>query len=319
VKERLDMSNDIIQADYDILETIAGRFAQQAEASQAMHDAVRRAVQALQKGGWESEGSSAFFAEMEGDIFPAVTRLTDALSEAQRVTLQVKETFQAAEEDAISKSLVDKNGHMLPYTVNLASLPNTGYSTSGIKDLIKKLATDIARAAKKAAEGLVPDNDFSVADKVPADGSVTRYPRGENGNCTWYVAEAIKTASHGKIDITADSFPNLGNASEWPTNAQKYINKNPDGIFTGIDNTPEAGAIAFVPPGHVAFVESAEKLPSGEWKVIFSDENWGGETKPYVGETNVETINLGDSKINRWRHTQVVSGFKNTQFIHIQY
>jgi WXG100 family type VII secretion target len=94
------MSNNIIQADYDILETIAGRFAQQSEVSQTMHDAVRRSMQALQNGGWEGEGASAFFTEMEGDVFPAVTRLTGALSEAQRVTLQVKGILEAAEVEA---------------------------------------------------------------------------------------------------------------------------------------------------------------------------------------------------------------------------
>lgn len=94
------MNAEIIQADYDILEGIAGRFSQQSEVSQTMHDGLSRSVQALRDGGWEGEGASVFFAEMDGDVFPTVTRLTEALAEAQRVTLQVKDILQTAEEEA---------------------------------------------------------------------------------------------------------------------------------------------------------------------------------------------------------------------------
>jgi len=73
------MSNDIIQAQYDTLNDVAQRFGREAEANRQMLTAVRRALQPLQAGGWEGRGSAAFFAEMTGEVLPAVARLGAAL------------------------------------------------------------------------------------------------------------------------------------------------------------------------------------------------------------------------------------------------
>jgi len=61
---------------------------------------MRRSVQRLQDGGWEGRGSAAFYAEMSEKVFPATQRLADALRQAQKVTLQISQVLQAAEEDA---------------------------------------------------------------------------------------------------------------------------------------------------------------------------------------------------------------------------
>ena len=81
------MSSDVIQANYEALESIAARFGQQSEMIAAMYGRLRQAVQALEQGGWEGQGSSAFFAEMDGTIYPALQRLINALEEAQSTTL----------------------------------------------------------------------------------------------------------------------------------------------------------------------------------------------------------------------------------------
>ena len=94
------MSINIIQAEYDKLENIAGRFGESAESTADMQSRIKQSVHALQNGRWEGKGSTAFFTEMERGIFPAMIRLTDALEQAQSVTLQVKDIFQAAEEGA---------------------------------------------------------------------------------------------------------------------------------------------------------------------------------------------------------------------------
>lgn len=91
------MHNDIIQVEYDKLEAIAGRFSERAENTVDMRSRIENGVQALQSGKWEGEGSAAFFTEMERDVFPVMTRLTDALEQAQSVTLQAKDILQAAE------------------------------------------------------------------------------------------------------------------------------------------------------------------------------------------------------------------------------
>ncbi len=94
------MGNAIIQAEYDKLDDIAGRFAKNAESTVDMRSRIEQSVQALRSGRWEGAGSISFFTEMERDVFPVMTRLTDTLEQAQSVTLQVKDIFQAAEEEA---------------------------------------------------------------------------------------------------------------------------------------------------------------------------------------------------------------------------
>ncbi len=69
------MSVNIIQANYDELETIAGRFGSQAEANAELHSRVQHCVQALQQGEWEGEGATAFFDEMDGQMFPAKAQI----------------------------------------------------------------------------------------------------------------------------------------------------------------------------------------------------------------------------------------------------
>lgn len=94
------MTANIIQARYDELDAIAAHFGQQAEASAALHERVRRGVEALEDGGWEGQGAAAFFAESHGEITPALQRLQQALDEARAVTLEAKDILRAAEEEA---------------------------------------------------------------------------------------------------------------------------------------------------------------------------------------------------------------------------
>ncbi|MCB9420412.1 MAG: WXG100 family type VII secretion target [Ardenticatenaceae bacterium] len=94
------MSADVVQANYDALDALTQKFGRQAELSEEMYGRVQQAVHALEQGGWEGQGASAFFAEMDGDIYPALQRLINALEEAQSVTREIKQIIQQAEEEA---------------------------------------------------------------------------------------------------------------------------------------------------------------------------------------------------------------------------
>lgn len=94
------MGNDIIQAEYDELESIAGRFGKEAETTAALINRVRQNMQPLQNGGWQGHGSVAFFAEMNGELLPAVQRMMAALDQARTVTLQARDIIRQAEEEA---------------------------------------------------------------------------------------------------------------------------------------------------------------------------------------------------------------------------
>lgn len=94
------MTSDVIQAKYELLEQVAARFAQEAEAGAEMDGRVRQAMAGLQQGGWIGAGADAFFEEMDGRILPAHDRLIHALQESQKVTRQIIAIIQQAEEEA---------------------------------------------------------------------------------------------------------------------------------------------------------------------------------------------------------------------------
>lgn len=94
------MSNDIIQARYDGLAGVANRFGNQAHSNEDMLARVQQALRPLEGGGWQGRGSTAFFAEMNGEVVPAMQRLAAALDRAREVTLAIARVLREAEEEA---------------------------------------------------------------------------------------------------------------------------------------------------------------------------------------------------------------------------
>lgn len=94
------MSEAFIQAKYDQLAVIAGKFGQQAQATADLRSRLLRSMQPLQAGGWQGQGATAFFAEMNGVVLPAMQRMIRVLEEARRVTLKISEIMRQAEEEA---------------------------------------------------------------------------------------------------------------------------------------------------------------------------------------------------------------------------
>ncbi len=94
------MSNDVIQANYEVLESIAARFGSESERVEEMNGRLQSALRSLQNGGWVGQGANAFFDEMDSVVLPGAARLTEALTQARTVTLEVKHIIQEAEEEA---------------------------------------------------------------------------------------------------------------------------------------------------------------------------------------------------------------------------
>ncbi|MEI2692974.1 MAG: WXG100 family type VII secretion target [Anaerolineae bacterium] len=94
------MSNDIIQARYDVLASVASRFGNQAQSNQELLASVRQALRLLEGNGWQGRGSTAFFTEMSGEVLPAVQRLAAAMDQARAVTLDIARVLRQAEEEA---------------------------------------------------------------------------------------------------------------------------------------------------------------------------------------------------------------------------
>lgn len=114
------MTAGTIQAEYEQLDNISRRFGQQAKNSVNFMRCLQRNVDNLRHNGWAGEAAEAFFAEMEYEIFPVMSRLNRAFEQAQFVTLEVKDVIQGAEEEAAEPF----KGLFLEQVGNLASNNN---------------------------------------------------------------------------------------------------------------------------------------------------------------------------------------------------
>ena len=94
------MTAPIIQAQYDALDEIAQRFQYQGEAQANLKRLLQQRFAGLQQGGWVGRGAQDFFSEMEGEVFPAIDRLIQAMDQAVRVTSQIKQILLEAEREA---------------------------------------------------------------------------------------------------------------------------------------------------------------------------------------------------------------------------
>lgn len=138
------MSAETIQADYEQLEQIVARFGRAAEQSRQMEQKMRQRVAALRQGGWEGAAATAFYAEVEGQVFAAVRRLVEALQSTQTVTLQIKATFQQAEAEAAA--LFQTSGHAAP--VLLAQANDIGATADQIIRLLSYAWNDWSVTAR---------------------------------------------------------------------------------------------------------------------------------------------------------------------------
>lgn len=93
---------DKTEVDYDQLQNFAKLFESEAEEIQALTKQTDSSVEDLSGGGWVGRGSDAFYAEMNDEVIPAMLRAAKALQEAGRVTKQIAEIFNQAEEESQS-------------------------------------------------------------------------------------------------------------------------------------------------------------------------------------------------------------------------
>ena len=94
------MAPTVVQCNYEQMEAVAKRFQAQAEQTEQVLQQVRGRAEDLRSGGWVGKGSDAFQAELDHVVLPALQRMIEALQEASAVTLEIRETFRQAEEEA---------------------------------------------------------------------------------------------------------------------------------------------------------------------------------------------------------------------------
>lgn len=89
-----------IRVDHDKLLEIYRGFARNATDFGHMQRKIQRQMDTLRGGDWIGKGANAFYAEMDGDILPALKRLVAAMQAADRTTRQIIQIMLDAENDA---------------------------------------------------------------------------------------------------------------------------------------------------------------------------------------------------------------------------
>lgn len=89
-----------IRSDQDELARIGQTFSKASSAIAGVNRKIKSSQDTLEGGDWIGKGATAFFKEMNGDVFPAMKRLESAMSEAARITNQVAKIMKQAEDDA---------------------------------------------------------------------------------------------------------------------------------------------------------------------------------------------------------------------------
>lgn len=89
-----------IRADYQILKTITQTFKHEAEQLAEVNRRINANVADLEQGDWLGKGANTFYAEMRGQVQPALARLQRALAEAALVTQECNLVMQTAEDEA---------------------------------------------------------------------------------------------------------------------------------------------------------------------------------------------------------------------------
>ena len=96
------MASVQIRIDHDQMGQIGQVFSTQNSAIAGVNKRIKSAQETLQNGDWIGRGGDAFFKEMEGEINPAMKRLEQAMEEAARVTKQIGQIMNEAEEESSS-------------------------------------------------------------------------------------------------------------------------------------------------------------------------------------------------------------------------
>ncbi|MEW5988029.1 MAG: WXG100 family type VII secretion target [Chloroflexota bacterium] len=97
------MATSIIQADYHELADAAGRFDHQATEVYELNLRVQRAVDALRQSGWLGRAADRFYAEVDEALLPTLRQLVSALDDAGRVSRQVSQMIEQAEQEAAGR------------------------------------------------------------------------------------------------------------------------------------------------------------------------------------------------------------------------
>ena len=94
------MATKRTRAEYDELGNAARKWAAEADHARQMVASLKQCMDTLQGGDWVGQGARAFYAEMNGQVMPALQRLVKALESASRTTQSISRAVHEAEQAA---------------------------------------------------------------------------------------------------------------------------------------------------------------------------------------------------------------------------
>ncbi|KPL81207.1 WXG100 family type VII secretion target [Herpetosiphon geysericola] len=94
------MAMQIVQIDYQLIDQLIQRCANQQTQIQAIVQQLRQTIQALEHGGWQGDAAKACFSQFHHEIVPAYQRLDCVFAESQCVLKAIAKAFHEAEAEA---------------------------------------------------------------------------------------------------------------------------------------------------------------------------------------------------------------------------
>src|SRR5712692_8916618 len=101
------MTASVIRAHYDELAKAATTFDRHVDLTRKLLEQLRRHQAALEGGDWLGLGARAFYAEMNSQVVPGMSRLIGALEQAAGTTRQIQSIMHQAEIDAAALFRID--------------------------------------------------------------------------------------------------------------------------------------------------------------------------------------------------------------------
>ena len=88
-----------VRADHDGLAQIAKRFNREADQTRQTTRSLKKQLDVLQSGDWVGKGANKFYQEMNGNVLPSLTRLSNALEAGGRTTLKISQIMKQVEDE----------------------------------------------------------------------------------------------------------------------------------------------------------------------------------------------------------------------------
>lgn len=104
------MPASVVKADYEQLQQIAAQFEQEADQIRQQASEIKAQIETLRGGDWEGIGADLFYREMDDAVLPSFTRLSQAMTAANRTTLQILRQMQQAEDESAQLLLMRGGG-----------------------------------------------------------------------------------------------------------------------------------------------------------------------------------------------------------------